>query len=49
MARMIGAAQAGWCHIHHGPAGPDCPSTAWTKRQAKRREDRAWRREAAGV
>lgn len=46
MARMLGVCQRPWCPYCRGPAGLDCPDASRTKRSARAREKRAWRREA---
>lgn len=47
MARMLGYAKRSWCPYHrsHG-FGLDCPDASRSKKAARAREKRAWRREA---
>lgn len=46
MARMLGTCQRDWCPRCRTAPGIDCPSTARDKRAERKREKRAWRREA---
>lgn len=49
MARMLGSQARPWCPQCRNPrgVGPDCPDVSRTKRQHKRAEDLAWRRDWA--
>lgn len=45
--RMFGKSKPSWCPVCRCTAGPDCPDRGKTKRQVKREENHAWRREYA--
>ena len=45
MARMLGTWTRDWCPVCRTTAGPDCPSTARTRKSQRLREKRQWRRD----
>lgn len=47
MARMLGYCQRDWCMVCRRPAGIDCCTKSCSKKTARAREKRTWRREAA--
>jgi hypothetical protein len=47
MARMLGTCRRPWCpYCRSKGMGLDCPDASRSKRSARARERRAWRREA---
>ena len=45
MRKMLGRKIQSWCPHCHATPGPDCPDKGKTKRQAKRIENKEWRRD----